>query len=72
MTTVARAKGPNDQQISLNLRPEWVKEAESMAASMSAEGLTITRADVLRLCVSKGLEVLRKERPAPSKRRRGS
>jgi metal-responsive CopG/Arc/MetJ family transcriptional regulator len=59
---VPRAKGPNDTQVSVNLPGQWAEELDELARVMSEEGLGLTRSDVMRLAVRKGLDALKKER----------
>lgn len=62
MPNVPRPKGPNDTQVSVNMPGAWADELDELARAMSTEGLHLTRSDVLRLAVRKGLDALRKER----------
>jgi hypothetical protein len=64
MPRVPREKGPNDQQVTVNLPSSWVDEVDELAESLTRPGVSVTRADALRLAVRTGLDALRKD---PSK-----
>jgi hypothetical protein len=69
---VPRAKNPVDhQQITVLLPLEWVERLDALAKARSQPELTVTRADVVRLVVRRGLEVVEAERPqAPEGKKR--
>jgi|HubBroStandDraft_1064217.scaffolds.fasta_scaffold03693_4 predicted DNA-binding protein len=46
------------QQISVMLPVNWVERLDVMAEKLSEPGATSTRADVLRMAIRRGLEVL--------------
>ena len=72
MRPVPRPKSANDTTTSLNCPGDWLDLAQEIAAQMSKEtGVGVTRADVLRLALKRGLDVLKGERPTEAKRRRG-
>lgn len=64
-----KPKGPNDQQLSVNVPSAWVDEIEQLAEAMSQPGIAITKADVHRAALRRGLDALKAEHP--EKRRRG-
>jgi hypothetical protein len=56
--TVPRPKSEKDSQVTLVLSGEWLEEAQRIADAKSEPGLIVTRADVLRLAIRRGLESL--------------
>jgi hypothetical protein len=68
---VPRPKSANDLQVTVLLPSELVDRLDARAAAKSQEqGLTVTRADILRLVIRRGLEALDAEHPPEGKRRR--
>ena len=66
-----RPKSQNDSVTSLTLPGAWLDEAEKMAERLRQPGMSgLTRADVLRMALRRGLDVLDSEHPAEGKRRR--
>ena len=60
--TMPRAKDPSkDGQVTIALSGAWLDEAEAIAEARSEPGLSITRADVLRMAIRRGLDVLAAE-----------
>lgn len=62
-----RPRSNNDTSLNLKLPGEWLDEAEALAGPLSEPGLALTRADVLRKALRRGLDDLRRE----ATRRRG-
>jgi hypothetical protein len=60
---VARPKGKNDVQLSVNLPSEWAEQLEALAEALSLPGAERTRADALRACIKRGLDELTREYP---------
>jgi hypothetical protein len=66
MTTAAtmpRPKSEKDSQVTIVLAGEWLDEAQKIAEAKSEPGLAVTRADVLRMAIRRGLDVLQAEVP---------
>jgi hypothetical protein len=60
--TMPRPKdAQKDAQVTVALSGEWLEEAERIAEAKSEPGLAITRADVLRMAIRRGLDVLAAE-----------
>lgn len=57
-------------QVSLRLSPEVLSEAEALAELLSTPDMQLVRAEVLRLAVRRGLEVLRGEAPKGKPKKR--
>ena len=57
-----------DAQVTIVLSGEWLEEAERIAAAKSEPGLAVTRADVLRIAIRRGLDLLASELPKRGKR----
>jgi hypothetical protein len=51
-----RAKSGNDVQITALIPSEWVDKLDARAAVLSGEGMQVTRADVVRMLLKRGLE----------------
>ncbi|MGO9832840.1 MAG: hypothetical protein ACLP1X_01355 [Polyangiaceae bacterium] len=67
-----RPKSANDTTTSLNCPGDWLDLAQEIATQMSKEtGVGVMRADVLRLALKRGLDVLKAEHPSEGRRRRG-
>lgn len=59
MRPVPRPKSKNDATTSLSCPADWLDVAQEIASRMSEEtGVGITRADVLRLALKRGLDVM--------------
>jgi hypothetical protein len=59
--TAVRPKGPNDTPISVNVPGDWAEELEKLASAMSQPGIAITKADVHRAALRRGLDALAAE-----------
>ena len=62
-TTMPRPKSDKDSQVTITLPGSWLEEAEHIAEARSEPGLSITRADVLRMAMRRGLDVLNEALP---------
>lgn len=56
--TMPRAKSDKDGQVTIALPAAWLEEAETLAEGRSEPGLTLTRADILRMAIRRGLDSL--------------
>lgn len=57
--SMPKQKDPNkDGQITIALSSAWLEEADKLAQAKSEPGLSITRADVIRMAIRRGLDVL--------------
>jgi hypothetical protein len=62
--TMPRAKSDKDSQVTIVLSGEWLEEAEQIAQDRSEPGaMSVTRADVLRMAIRRGLDALQAETP---------
>ena len=69
--TMPRAKSDKDSQVTIVLPGAWLDEAQSIAEHRSEPGLAVTRADVLRIALRRGLDELAAEaKPAKPSRKR--
>jgi hypothetical protein len=72
MTQMPRRKGSGRTQVSVMILDAWVERLDALAERQSALGEVVARADVLRKCIQRGLDVLEAEHPPEgTKRRRG-
>ena len=67
-TTMPRPKSDKDSQVTISLPGAWLEEAQRIAEARSEPGLAITRADVLRMAMRRGLDALNETLPKPSKK----
>jgi hypothetical protein len=63
-----RPKSDKDSQVTISLPGAWLEEAQRIAEARSEPGLAITRADVLRMAMRRGLDVLNETLPKPPKK----
>lgn len=69
--SVARPPSGNDEQIALRLPAEWIERADRLRESsvLAKEGVGVTRSDVLRAAIARGLASLEDEaKKSPRKR----
>ncbi|HEY6461014.1 MAG TPA: hypothetical protein VIY73_12710 [Polyangiaceae bacterium] len=59
--TVPRPKSEKDSQVTIVLSGEWLDEAQRLAEARSEPGLAVTRADILRIAIRRGLDALQAE-----------
>jgi len=64
-----RPRSDKDSQVTLALPGVWLDKAQQIAEAKSEPGLVVTRADVLRMALSRGLDVLADEVPAKPRKR---
>lgn len=58
---VPRPRSGNDTKLNLLLPGEWLDDAQALAAKLSRPGVTMTRADVLRDAIRRGLDAIEAE-----------
>jgi hypothetical protein len=63
-----RPKGSNTHTLNLLVPPDWMKEAEQLTAPLSEPGVNLTRADVLRKALRRGLDELKRDTQARTKK----
>ena len=66
---VPRPKSDLDSQVTIVLPGDWLEQAEGMARTRSRPGMSVTRSDVLRMALRKGLDALAAEDKAEKRRR---
>ena len=59
-----RPRSENDTHLHLQLPGAWLDEAQELAGPLSEPGVTLTRADVLRKAIRRGLDEFRRETKA--------
>lgn len=57
-TTMPRPKSDKDSQVTIVLPGAWLEEAQQIASAKSEPGLVITRSDVIRMALRRGLDSL--------------
>jgi len=60
-TTMPRPKSDRDSQVTITLPGAWLDDAQRIADARSEPGLVVTRADVLRIALRRGLDSLAQE-----------
>jgi hypothetical protein len=70
MTNPMRPKGPNEFQLSFLVPNAWVKELDELAQVLAQPGLTLGRSDVLRMCLRRGIDAVKADRPAEKAKKR--
>jgi hypothetical protein len=58
---VPRPASDNDDSVALRLPKDWLRRAEALIESMSRPGIGVSRSDVLRAALAKGLVALEAE-----------
>jgi hypothetical protein len=59
----------NTTQVAFKIPDEWLDRAEVLAAALSRPGIsTVTKTEILRAALGRGLDVLEEETPKPRKR----
>ena len=64
-SAVPRPPSANDEQIAIRLPKEWIERADKLRDVIAAPGVGVTRSDVLRAALARGLNVLEEEREQP-------
>jgi hypothetical protein len=59
---VARPPSGNDEQIAIRLPKEWLARADKLSDFIAKPGVGVTRSDVLRAALARGLDALEEER----------
>ena len=67
MPRVPRPKSANDTNINFRLPGAWLDDAQELVEPLTPAGASLSRQDVLRMALRRGLDELRRE---VSKRRR--
>jgi hypothetical protein len=73
-SSVPRAPSGNDSSIALRVPEAWLKRADALRTFLSSRpGIELSRSDILRAALARGLEALEVERdakPTPTDKRR--
>jgi hypothetical protein len=70
--SMPRPKSPNVVQVTVLIPEEAAERATALSSRVGVPGVTLTRAEVLRVAILRGLDVLEAEHPPEgTKRRRG-
>ena len=56
-----RPPSPNATQISIRVPPAWLERADTVGAKMLRPGLAMTRADIMRMALAEGLDLIDRE-----------
>jgi predicted DNA-binding protein len=59
---VPRPPSGNDEQIAIRLPKEWLARADKLSDFIAKPGVGVTRSDVLRAALARGLDALEDER----------
>ena len=71
MAGLPRPKSPNVVQVTVLVSEDVSDRAEALGERMAPAGVTLSRAEVLRAAILRGLDALEGEHPPEGKRRRG-
>ena len=62
---VPRPASGNDSSVAIRIPDAWLKRAEGLRDFLSSRpGIELTKSDILRVCIARGLEALEAERDA--------
>jgi hypothetical protein len=68
---MARPSRGNDTQVALRLPAGWIARADALTEPLSRPGIPVSRADVLRAALTRGLDAMEAElKPAKTKTKR--
>jgi hypothetical protein len=68
--TMPRPQSENSEQVAFKIPETWLERADALATALSRPGISnVTRTEILRAALGRGLAVLEEETPKP---RRGS
>lgn len=70
MPHVPRPRSANDTAINFRLPGAWLDDAQALVDDIAPPGAALTRQDVLRMALRRGLDEYRREVDARAKRRR--
>lgn len=59
-----RPKSENDRQTSVYLPQDWLDQIDELARAMSSPGIEVTKAQVMRSAMRRGLDAMMAERAA--------
>jgi len=67
-----RQKSGNDEQVALRLPKDWTDRADSLRdrGVVAERGVVVTRSDVLRAAIARGLDALEREADKPARKPR--
>lgn len=60
-SNLPRPKSANDTAINFRLPGEWLDDATALVEPLTPPGATLTRQDVLRMALRRGLDELKRE-----------
>ena len=68
---VPRAPSGNDSAVAIRVPDAWLKRADDLRSFLASRpGIELTRSDILRAALARGLEALEAERDTPKARGR--
>jgi hypothetical protein len=67
---MGRPATENDQQIAIRLPAEWLMRADKLIPALSTAGVTVSRSDVLRAALARGLDAMEREQTRRTSRTR--
>jgi Arc/MetJ-type ribon-helix-helix transcriptional regulator len=67
---MGRPATENDQQIAIRLPAEWLARADKLIPALTTPGLAVSRSDVLRAALARGLDALEREQTRKTSRTR--
>jgi hypothetical protein len=65
---VPRKPSGNDSSVAIRIPDAWLKRAEALREFLASRpGIELTKSDILRICIARGLEAIEAERDAAAK-----
>ncbi len=65
---MGRPATDNDSQLAIRVPGDWLTRADALAPLVARPGILVTRSDVLRAAMARGLDALEAERKGKAKR----
>ena len=64
-----RPQSDNTTQVAFKVPDEWIERADVLASALSTGISSVTRTEILRAALGRGLAAIEEETPAPKRKR---